>query len=68
MGQKTSDFSAIPLCSAHHRENPDSYHRLEEKFSHTHRIDLQGLVPELQSRFWLRYAARSRAVHLVEVG
>src|ERR1035441_10089413 len=25
MGQKTSDFSAIPLCSAHHREARDSY-------------------------------------------
>jgi hypothetical protein len=53
MGQKTSDFSAVPLCSGHHRENPDSYHRLgEQEFSHTHGIDLQGLVPELRSRFW----------------
>src|ERR1035438_9452715 len=35
IGQKTSDFSAIPLCSAHHRENLDSYHLLgEKKFSH----------------------------------
>jgi hypothetical protein len=42
IGQKTTDFSAIPLCGAHHRENPDSYHRLgEQKFSHTHGIDLQ---------------------------
>ena len=53
IGQKTSDFSAIPLCSAHHRENLDSYHRLgEQGFSYTHGIDLHGLVPELQSRFW----------------
>ena len=53
IGQKTSDFSAIPLCSGHHRESPDSHHRLgEKKFSHTHGIDLHGLVPELRSRFW----------------
>jgi hypothetical protein len=31
LGQKTTDFSAIPLCTAHHRENLDSYHRLGEK-------------------------------------
>jgi hypothetical protein len=28
MWPKTSDFSAIPLCAFHHRENPDSYHPL----------------------------------------
>ena len=68
IGQKTSDFSAIPLCSAHHRENLDSYHLLgEKKFSHTHGIDLHGLVPELQSRFWRQYAPRSSAVHPVEM-
>ena len=53
MGQKTTDFSAIPLCAAHHRENLDSYHLLGEKeFSHKHRIDLKELVLRLQSRFW----------------
>ena len=69
LGQKTSDFSAIPLCSGHHRENLDSYHLLGEKaFSHTHGIDLQELVLRLQSRFWQRDLAASRAVHPVEVG
>jgi hypothetical protein len=68
IGQKTSDFSAIPLCSAHHRESLDSYHRLgEKKFSHTHGIDLHGLVWELQNRFWRQHAPRFRAVHPVEV-
>src|ERR1039458_829658 len=53
IGQKTSDFSAIPLCSGHHRENPNSYHRLGEPgFSHKHGIDLKELVLRLQSRFW----------------
>ena len=42
MEQKTSDFSAVPLCAAHHRENPDSYHTMGEKgFSHEHGIDLE---------------------------
>jgi hypothetical protein len=68
MGQKTTDFSAIPLCAGHHRENLDSYHLLGEKgFSHTHGIDPQGLVLRLQSRFWQQEVPGSRAVHPVEV-
>ena len=69
IGQKTSDFSAIPLCGAHHRENPDSYHRLgEQKFSHTHGIDLHGLVRALRSRFWQQDLSASRAFYPVEAG
>jgi len=68
MGQKTSDFSAIPLCAAHHRENLDSYHRLGENgFSHKHGIDLQEIVLRLQSRFWQQELSATRAVHPVEV-
>jgi hypothetical protein len=53
MGQKTSDFSAIPLCAAHHRQNSDSYHLMGEKeFSYKHGIELKDLVLALQSRFW----------------
>jgi hypothetical protein len=58
LGQKTTDFSAIPLCAAHHRENVDSYHRLGEKeFSHEHGICLKELVLALQSRVWTRLQA-----------
>jgi len=64
LGQKASDFSAIPLCAAHHRENLDSYHVLGEKeFSHKHKIDLKEVVARLQSRFWQRDVSASRAVH-----
>src|ERR1039458_2115611 len=42
IGQKTSDFSAISLCSAHHRENLDSYHRLGEK-SEENTSEIQSL-------------------------
>jgi len=63
IGQKTSDFSAIPLCGAHHRENPDSYHRLgEQGFSYTHGIDLKELVLRLQRQFW--QAGRVRRLRL----
>ena len=52
MSQKTSDFSAIPLCAAHHRQDPDSYHRMgEECFSKEHRIALPELVRALNDRF-----------------
>ena len=66
IGQKTSDHSAIPLCSGHHREYSDSYHRLGEKeFSDQHRIDLEGLVQALQSRFWLQEISPSGPVRAV---
>jgi len=52
MGQKSSDFSAIPLCAVHHRENPDSYHHLGEKmFLHEQAIDMRELVRALRDRF-----------------
>ena len=36
LGQKSSDFSAIPLCYQHHRTGKDSYHKLgPQKFSKT---------------------------------
>jgi hypothetical protein len=68
MSQKASDFSAIPLCSGHHRRTLDSYHRLgEQEFSHTHGIDLEGLVQALRSRFCEQGPA-SHAVRAVVVG
>ena len=67
--QKTTDFSAIPLCSGHHRENLDSYHLLgEPEFLHQHGIDLKDLVLRLSSRFWQKDGPALRAVHPVEVG
>jgi hypothetical protein len=52
MAQKSSDFSAIPLCAAHHRQNSDSYHHLgEEGFEHAHQIQLNELVEALNSLY-----------------
>jgi hypothetical protein len=61
LGQKASDFSVIPLCAAHHRQNADSYHQLgETAFSLMHGIELSALVAALQIRFrrWNEDVAR----------
>ena len=69
IGQKTSDFSAIPLCSGHHRDKPDSYHVLgEQVFLRRHGIALNEIVLRLQGRFWQQYLSAPRAVHLAGVG
>jgi hypothetical protein len=31
MQVKPSDFRALPLCAAHHREGPDAQHRMNER-------------------------------------
>ncbi len=52
LGQKSSDFSAVPLCRVHHRDGPESYHRLgEQRFVARHRIDLPQLVGSLNHLF-----------------
>src|ERR1022692_1837595 len=52
LGQKSTDFSAIPLCSGHHRQDRDSYHLMgEEPFLRAHAIDLEGIVRSLQDKF-----------------
>jgi len=63
LGQKTSDYSAIPLCFWHHRGNRDSYHQLgEARFAERHGIDLRELVLTLNELY------RSIAVILDENG
>jgi hypothetical protein len=45
LGQRSSDFSAVPLCYWHHQGNRDSYHRLGERlFAQTHQVHLGELV------------------------
>ncbi len=45
LGQRSSDFSAIPLCWWHHQGNRNSYHRLGERlFAETHQVSLRELV------------------------
>ena len=52
LSQKTSDYSAIPLCAQHHRLNCDSYHVMGERsFAIQHSMDLQQLVVSLNEQF-----------------
>jgi hypothetical protein len=65
MGQKTSDFSAVPLCAGHHRECSDSYHRLgEQYFAQEHQLDLSCLVAALNRLY--RRLNSVRAVQAVK--
>ena len=67
IGQKTSDFSAIPLCATHHRENPDSYHHLGERwFAQAHQIHLPELVQALNSRYALQCPSPIDSLFLME--
>ena len=58
IGQKSSDLSAIPLCSKHHRTGEDSYHKLgPRKFSEVHRLNIPGLVARLSAKPCIRVEA-----------
>jgi hypothetical protein len=62
LSQKSSDYSAIPLCPSHHRENTDSYHRLgEQRFAREHQINLRGLVDGL-NRLFERYGPQTNGL------
>src|SRR5579871_5804923 len=51
LGQKSSDYSAIPLCAAHHRTGKDSYHRLgARQFAQTHNVDIPDIVRRLNMK------------------
>src|SRR5579862_8878109 len=46
--QKSSDYSAIPLCAAHHRTGRDSYHRLGAPVCANAQPGYPGNRPEAQ--------------------
>jgi hypothetical protein len=52
LSQKSSDFSAIPLCYWDHRGGSASYHQLgERQFAERHRLNLHALVSDLNEHF-----------------
>jgi hypothetical protein len=58
LGQKSSDFSAIPLCYRHHRTGRDSYHRLgPQKFAQEHDLDIPAIVRRLNTKPVIRIEA-----------
>jgi hypothetical protein len=65
LGQKSSDYTAIPLCVAHHRTGRDSYHRLgARQFAQTHNLDIQGIVRRLNMRPSVRIEEGMFVAHL----
>ena len=51
LGQKSSDWSAIPLCAKHHRTGDDSYHKLgPRKFAEVHKLNIPAIVARLSTR------------------
>ena len=44
VSQKSSDWSAVPLCARHHRTGDDSYHKLgPRKFSEVHHLNIPAI-------------------------
>ncbi len=61
IGQKASDYSAIPLCFRHHRVDRDSYHKLgERRFAEQHAIDIAELVVAL-NELYVRFTPKTDA-------
>ena len=55
LGQKSSDTSAIPLCTRHHRTGRDSYHKLgPRKFGELHNLDIPAIVGRLNRKPFIR--------------
>ena len=65
LGQKSSDYSAVPLCIKHHRTGRDSYHKLgPRKFSEVRGVDIRAIVARLNLKPTLRLEAGSFVAHL----
>jgi len=65
LGQKSSDYSAIPLCAMHHRTGKDSYHRLgARQFAQTHNLDIHGMVRRLNMKPTVRIEGGMFVAHL----
>jgi hypothetical protein len=55
LGQKSSDWSAIPLCEKHHRTGDDSYHRLgPRKFAEVHQVNIRAIAARLSAKPFIR--------------
>jgi hypothetical protein len=65
LGQKFSDYSAIPPCAKHHRTGSDSYHRLgPRRFSEVDNLDIRAIVSRLNLKPLVRLEAGCFVAHL----
>lgn len=56
MSEKCPDTEAIPLCGiAHHREGPESQHRLGKRFWDIHSLDREKLIAMYNALFEEQY-------------
>lgn len=52
LGQKCPDRETIPLCGgAHHREGPESHHKMQKRFEAHWGIDFASLITQLNARY-----------------
>lgn len=51
MGQKASDWSALPLCWWDHREGPHSNHKLGKRWAAFHGLDLDAVRARYRAEF-----------------
>lgn len=52
LGQKCSDYSTLPLCAhEHHREGPESAHKLGKQFCGHHGFNQDALIAALRCRW-----------------
>lgn len=64
MGQKASDYSAVPLCAWHHRweGSASAYHRLgRAAFERWHGVDIERAVAELNKAYGLQTETQTEA-------
>lgn len=50
-GRKCPDRQTLPLCIEHHREGPDSHHKLGKKFWERHAIDRDAMIAALNTAY-----------------
>lgn len=53
LGQKSSDYTAIPLCQSHHRTGKAAHHVLGRRFAEHHGLDLPALTARLNQCYLL---------------
>ena len=67
LGQKSPDWSAIPLCARHRRTGDDSYHKLgPRKFSEVHHLNMTAVVARLSAKPIIRVESGAFVVRFGE--
>jgi hypothetical protein len=57
LSQRADDWTALPLCDAHHQHGPHSVHKLGKLFWAFHGLDRFGLIAALNLAYQLERSA-----------